>query len=331
MQNSNAIPVFDTKDIQLKMKQNEKLALVLPGGGSFGRWQMGPLYWLYQIGILNRVDFICGNSVGGLNTLITAKYIDNMDGAVAIWNNITKNSDVYKGMMQFNTFWDWMGMVSQILKDNKGLSILNPDGLYKLLDTEVSVPLSQLKRPVYAITSDLAAAEVLCINSIQDPDFMANELGKCTSAIPAVFPLRDVQLRGQRAVNADGGIVKNDPIDIAIKNGATKILLIGTSPDTIDTNFTMKTDIISMAQRLEPFLMHFGEESSWSTMEQYKEYNKLAPDKYPTIEFLTLYPNDRTETGNNSLDFTNTFALQKGLDHASKDWTKEIIEQFLLA
>src|SRR5271157_693532 len=239
--------IFNISGVVSQMKPGEKIALVLPGGGSFGRWSFGALYWLYQVGLLNLINYICGNSVGGLNTLLTSKYQKDMKSGLNVWQNVTQNSDIYQGEMG-TTFGDIMGIVGQFFKDNNRRCILNPKGLYNLLDTQFgNTALAQLPVPVFVMTTDMISAERLVISSATDGTELAAEIGKDTSAIPIIFPSRDRQLRGKRVVLVDGGFGRNNPVDIAIKNGATKIILIGTSPDTLPTDPTMASDAFGVA------------------------------------------------------------------------------------
>ena len=325
---------FGTDEIKARMKSGEKLVLVLPGGGSRGRWQFGVIYRLYEIGLLDRVDLICGTSVGGLNTLFTAKYKSEMEKPLLTWNNIKKNSDVYDGIMKLSTPFDFVRLLMQIFTVNKAGSILNPRGLYSLIDREFDgLKLKELPCPVCLATTNMSTADFVEISTMSDPDFSAAQLAKLTSAIPIIFPAVEFASGGYTDLGVDGGMGRFNPVKLAIKNGATKIILIGTSPHNIPRE-VLRKDIVSLGGRLENALMHIFEESSWDEADLYKKFSSLDAGQYPPIEFLDLYPKDGTvnpEYEINALDFSGTMTMQNGYDHAVKNFSREVISNFLMA
>jgi predicted acylesterase/phospholipase RssA len=323
---------FGTDEIKARMKIGEKLVLVLPGGGSRGRWQFGAIYRLYQIGVLDRVDLICGTSVGGLNTLFTAKYKSDMEKPLSIWNSIKKNSDVYDGIMRLRTPFDFVRLLAQIFTDNKARSILNPRGLYSLIDREFAgLKIKDLSCPVCLATTNMSTADFVEISTMSDPDFSAAQLAKLTSAIPIIFPAVEFANEGYTDLGVDGGMGRHNPVKLAIKNGATKIILIGTSPHKIPRE-ALRKDVVSLGGRLENALMHIFEESSWDEADLYKKFSELDAVQYPPIEFLDLYPKDGTynlEYEINALDFSGTMTMQNGYDHAVRNFSPEVIGDFL--
>lgn len=305
-----------------------KLAIVLPGGGALGRFQCGIIKRILELltKFNQKVDLVCGTSVGGLNTLMIGKYLNNFQGAIDIWNNIKKNSDVYLGMMQFNNFWDYVRMAKQTFIDNKGKSIIDPSPLYHMLDTQFGdTQLKDLLVQIIVTTTDMSTGERLVFDSVKNPLYKCNDLGKCTSAIPIIFPPVAEQVNGLTDWCVDGGLGRNDPVSVAIAEGATHIILIGTSPDAF-LRVDITANILGIATRLEDVIMHAFEEDSWDKKEQYEMYHTLAPQTYPLIKFLDIYPT--TNTGS-CLDFTNVEQLQKGYDFAVMNITDDNFKQFL--
>jgi hypothetical protein len=91
---------------------------------------------------------------------------------------------------------------------------------------------------------------------------------------------------------------------------------------------------VSLGGRLENALMHIFEESSWDEADLYKKFSSLDAGQYPPIEFLDLYPKDGTvnpEYEINALDFSGTMTMQNGYDHAVKNFSREVISNFLMA
>ena len=298
-----------------------KLALVLTGGGACGRWQAGVLNYLYEVGIIPQISFICGTSVGGLNTLLTAKYNNNPEPLKNMWEGIKKNGDVFEGMLQFNNFWDVLGMLSQAFRTNKGQALLTPKGLYKIIDRELgAINLGGLSIPVKITTTDLNAGERYVFDSVKLPNHNAGVVAKATSAIPLAFPA----VSFSPYLFVDGGLGRNNPVDLAIENGATHIILVGTSPD-IYPRQEVTNNIPSIALRMSDIIMHIFEEEAWDEMDDYKEKQTLDAT-LPTIKFLDLYP---SETTGSALNFANVEQYQKGYDFALINLPLEKINEFL--
>ena len=76
-----------------------KKALVLPGGGGWGRVQASSLYALHNAGVLKGVDGIFSNSAGSLNAALYCVGLMGDLGAnlnKEAWLNITDNTDIIK-------------------------------------------------------------------------------------------------------------------------------------------------------------------------------------------------------------------------------------------
>lgn len=324
---------FQTEDIKACMKPREKLALVLPGGASLGRRQFGVIYWLYQIGVLGRVDMICGTSVGGLNALLIAKYKDRLEDALAIWNNITRNDQVYDGGLKLD-LGNIMMILGKLITGQPLVSMLRPRGLYELMDREFGGrKLKDLGCDLFVNTTNISTGELIEISKRDNPDFDAAELAKVTSALPIVFPARDFRHKNNPDLVIDGGVGRNNPVYLAIKHGATKVLLVGTSPDTIPRQ-SVKNNVIDVGSRLVTVVMHILEEFAWDQIDDYGELSSCDPKKYPSIEFLDWYPDEADMLVADEVDpinFTAVATMQKGYDAAVKKFTKPVIKKFLLA
>ena len=283
-----------------------KLALVLPGGGACGRWQAGVISYLQELGL--KFDLVCGTSVGGLNTLAVAK-----GGNVSeLWAQIKSDKDVYEGMLQFNSFFDFLGMAGQIFNSNKGKSILKPTGLYKLLDREFGgLVMSDLKVPVKITATDLNAGERYVFDSMLTPSMNCGIIAKATSAIPLAFPAVDFT----PALFVDGGLGRNNPVEVAVKAGATHIILIGTSPDVYPAK-TVKNNVLDIALRMQDIIMHVFEEEAWDSMDKHN-----GP-----VKFLDLYPKESTGS---ALKFNNVEQFDKGKNFALMNLSPEKMSEFL--
>ena len=303
-----------------------KLALCLPGGGACGRWQTGVLKYLYDMGMFKHVELVCGTSVGGLNTLLVGKYRDNFEKGVELWERIKSNKDIYNGMLQFNNVFDFFGMIGQIFKSNKGKSVLDPVGLYQILDREFgNMALRDLKVPVIITTTDLSKGERLIFSTENNPDYKCAELGRCTSAIPLAFPAVELYIDNKKDLCVDGGLGRNNPVEVAIEAGATHIILIGTSPD-IYPRKEVKNGVIDVALRIQDIIMRIFEEEAWEEKEYREKLSQYDAVKYPPIKILDIYPD--TDTGS-ALDFSNVTQLDAGKKYARENCPMEALDIFL--
>jgi predicted acylesterase/phospholipase RssA len=305
-----------------------RLALVLPGGGACGRWQAAVVkYIVDKLAALNKkIDLICGTSVGGLNALTLGKYADNMQGFVDLWAGIKSNKDIYNGMLQFNNFWDYVGMAGQIFKSNKGKSILDPVGLYHTIDRVFGdMRLKDLKIPVIITTTDMDTGERMIFSTDKNPDYKCADLAKATSAMTLAFPGVELETAGVTDLHTDGGTLRNNPICYAIDAGATHIILVGTFPDAYPKKKT-KNNILEMALRLMEIEMHENEETSWDAKKEYENKRKLAPNLFPEIKIIDMYPEKSTGS---ALNFANCEQWAAGEEFATDKYPPEVIEAFL--
>lgn len=288
-------------------KQNEKLALVLPGGGALGAVQAGIIAYYYQLGVIDYVDLICGTSVGGLDTLTLAKNKKQFHKFIELWMNIKENKDVYDGILE-GGFGGILAIIGQTFKDNGGKCILKPTGLHKILEKEFGdMKIKDLETEVVITATNYSTGKMAQFYSKMNENILCKEVAKMTSAIPIVFPT----VEWNKDWYIDGGLGANSPITTAIENKATKILLIGTAPDN-NGRVNIKNDVISVALRLEHVIMEVFEEWAWKEVEAYK-----SNPNNPTIEFFDSYPDF---DGGSALDFKNCREnFIKGYQYAHKN------------
>jgi len=315
---------FDVLTEAEEIKKKEKIYLVLPGGGACGRWQIGAVAWLQQIGLLKCLTGITGTSVGGLNGLTIAKYINEFEKALLMWSGITCNKDVYEGEIK-GGIGGFMGIIGQTFKDNGSKSILRPTGLYSICDREFKgLTLKDFKDlDVVTTATDISQIEE-DVYTKDNCDLGCEELAKRTSAIPLAFPPRIGAGRGH--LHVDGGFGNNDPVGTAIRRGATKIIVVATHPKT-KADEKVADNVFGVGARMPQVAMDFFEQKMWTAIEIYQRLAEVS-DEYPTVEFLKLYPDESTGS---ALEFGNIEQMQKGYDLAVKYITKEKIMEFFEA
>jgi NTE family protein len=197
----------------------KKRALVLPGGGGRGAYQVGVIKAFAELGI--KFDMIFGTSIGALNGIMMAQ--GSIDRLEQLWGNM-RPWDVFKlpspqqiGRMVFG----------------RKLGLLDTAPLEALLRREVD--LKKLKAQTAQIglfTTDLCCLETRLVD-IQDI-LSTNELIDvlmATAAVPIAFPPR--QLHGS-GLWVDGGLVRNTPMRAAIDRGAEEIFMVLLHPEQVN-------------------------------------------------------------------------------------------------
>lgn len=304
---------------EFEKRTGEKLALVLPGGGALGAVQAGIIAWFYQTGLIDYVTLICGTSVGGLDTLTLAKNKKQFHKFIELWMNIKENKDVYDGILE-GGIGGVLAIIGQTFKDNGGKCILKPTGLHKILDKEFGdMKIKDLETEVVITATNYSTGKMAQFYSKMNQDVLCKDVAKMTSAIPVVFPT----VEWNKDWYVDGGLGANSPITTAIENGATKILLIGTAPDSTG-RANIKNDVISVALRLEHVIMEVFEEWAWKEVEAYK-----SNPNNPTVEFFDAYPDF---DGGSALDFKNCrMNFIKGYEYAYKNIDIDKLIEFIKA
>lgn len=198
---------------------SKKRALVLPGGGGRGAYQVGVAKAFAEVGI--QFDLIFGTSIGALNgTLIAQGDLVRLE---ELWSNL-RPWDVFKlpsaqqlGRMFFG----------------RKLGLLDTSPMEELLRRELDLKkLKASSSKVGLFTTDLCSLETRLITG--DEIMSNNELVDvlmATSAVPIAFPPR--QLRGS-GLWVDGGLVRNTPMRAAIDRGAEEIFMVLLHPDQFE-------------------------------------------------------------------------------------------------
>jgi predicted acylesterase/phospholipase RssA len=291
-----------------------KRTLCLPGGGADGFFTVGSLKRADELNKLgDNLDLITATSVGGLIGLILSRDKGKTDKLINIFESIKSNKDIYKGMLQFNNIIDDIGMVSQILKDNKGVSVLDATPLHKLIDREFgNMVMGDLPIRCIITVVNISTGHKAIFDS-QNPlhkNIKVAEVAKATSAMEGIF--QGIMIEGN--LYGDGGLLRNNPVCYAIDAGATDILLIGTSADSYPIKIIPNKLLPILIRSLE-IIMHENEETSWDELDQYnklRQYNISLPE----IKVTSIYPNDGTPLS--SLNFELKGRIEAGYEKAKK-------------
>lgn len=187
-----------------------KTAFVFSGGGSCGAAQVGMLRELVRFGL--SPDFVVGTSVGAINGAFfasqpTAEGIGRME---ALWRGI-RRQDVFPFSLR---------SLMRLLRHH--VSLVDPSAVRGLLERNFERRrLEDASLPVHVIATDVqdGSAVRLCRGPVVDALL-------ASIAIPAVLP--PVLVGGRLLM--DGGVASNTPVRIAIELGATRIIVLPTTP-----------------------------------------------------------------------------------------------------
>ena len=238
----------------MRLKKN-KIALMLPGGGARGSYQVGVLKGILEILPDNTKIFpiITGTSAGAINAVVLASYAHDLALGVKrlelFWTSIHCN-DVYRtdALMITKTL---SKVIGSILFSKLGVkapkSLLDNTPLKELLTRELHLPQIQeaIEKEVLQGLSITASSYDTSIaksfyqaNSkihswnrtrrIGIPEKLSIEHILASAALPFLFP---AQLIGKEYYG-DGGLRMSAPLSPAIHLGAEKILVIGTRDES---------------------------------------------------------------------------------------------------
>ncbi len=195
-------------------------ALVLPGGGGRGAYQVGVVKALKEHGI--EFDMAFGTSIGGLNATLYAQ------GSIArmeeLWCN-TRARDIYR--------LPSAQQLGNMLLGHK-LGLLDTSPFEELIQREADLKkLKASRTKVGLFTTDLCSLETRLITT--DDIMSTSELVDvlmATTAVPMAFPPRQLQGKG---LWVDGGLVRNTPMQAAVNRGAEEIYTVLLHPDRVES------------------------------------------------------------------------------------------------
>lgn len=252
------------------MKTMDYDCIIYEGGGSKEIIGIAITKYMYDNDMLDNITLLGGASAGGLDAVMGAKYLKCYEKAVSEWLSIKKNSDVYKGKV------DFFGIVKGVLGRNKYKSILIQQGLFDIIDRnfEENENLEDLPIKTLLTGTDLTKGVTEVYTPEKTKKYNVRLMAKVTSSIPILFQCQEINGK----IKADGGIMNNAPILDAIKLGAKKILFISVNPDTKSKRF--KNVIWDILIALLTTLLGGYQKDMWTEIKK----------DYPHIQIYTIKP-----------------------------------------
>jgi NTE family protein len=185
-----------------------KTAFVFAGGGSFGAIQVGMLQSLAAHGIT--ADMVVGSSVGALNGAFYAgdPTLKGVEKLAAIWRGLTRQ-DVFP--------MSWRTVLSFLWRRD---FLIPHDGIRKLIEDHIPYRnLQDAKLPVHIVTTDIVTGDSVVLSEGPIAEAIV-----ASTAIPGAF----APVHYRNYYLADGAISSNTPIQVAVKRGARRLIILPT-------------------------------------------------------------------------------------------------------
>lgn len=185
-----------------------KTAFVFAGGGSFGAIQVGMLHSLAAHGVT--ADMVVGCSVGALNGAFYAgdPTLEGVERLGVIWRALQRR-DVFP--------ITWRTMLGFLWRRD---FLIPHDGVRKLIDDHIPYRnLEQAKLPVHIVATDIVSGDSVVLSEGSTAEAIV-----ASTAIPGAFS----PIRYRNYYLADGAISSNTPIQVAVKKGATRLIVLPT-------------------------------------------------------------------------------------------------------
>ncbi|MEM6512143.1 MAG: patatin-like phospholipase family protein [Pseudomonadota bacterium] len=279
--------------------ESVKSALVLPGGGARGAFQVGVLKAVADMmprGSSNPFNILSGTSAGAVNTVVLASKARRYRVAVAelerVWRNF-RCDQVYRTdtgtMLKSSLHW----MFSIVLGGwfvGTPISLLDNAPLRSLLSRNVRFPrIQQSLDNGYLDAVAITAASYRnarsmtffqCRDAFQDwtrtrragiRDALNLDHVMASIAVPMMFP--PVRIKGE--FFGDGAMRQATPLSPAVRLGADRILVVGIRDELADTKVEETPDPPSFAQIAGYMLDTLFMDGLYSDLERMTRINQL--------------------------------------------------------
>lgn len=220
-----------------------KTGLVLGGGGARGSYQIG----VWQALLERKIPFqwVVGCSVGALNGALIAQ--GDLAEAQTLWQEIATNKvlEVSFDALETADFADHIQQLRQFAIEaiqQKGLSTAP---LQKLLQEYLNAEKMTKSIPLYVVTTRVPTFQEVVVKL---NDCSQREMLSWLLASSAFFPLMSIEPIGEHFY-VDGGYRNNVPVDVALAQGATEVIVVDVHGPGIDKAVTIPNDVavISLA------------------------------------------------------------------------------------
>ncbi|MEL7186618.1 MAG: patatin-like phospholipase family protein [Pseudomonadota bacterium] len=279
--------------------ERQKAALILPGGGARGAFQVGVLKALAEVlprTSANPFPVISGTSAGAVNAVVMASRAHHFRTAVAelehVWGHFRCNH-VYKTdnwtMLKSGLHWA-AALMTGGLAVSPPKSLLDNSPLRRLLSGQIHFP--RIQDAIAAGHLDAIAVTAAGYGSARSKTFFEGrkglvdwertrrlgiraELGldhlMASIAVPMVFPPQQIG----NEYYGDGAMRQATPLSPAVHLGADRILVIGIRDETADKTPEVLGDSPSLAQIAGYMLDTLFMDGLYSDLERVTRINQL--------------------------------------------------------
>lgn len=205
-----------------------KKALVLCGGGAKGAYQIGAWKALKKLGF--KPDIITGTSVGALNGCLMI--MGDYEKAYNVWTHIGMNNIFSFDDVDISKSKSMMDLTTILLKSGKSASY---EPLLKLIDSCIDEDKIRNSK----IDFGFVTTQFLPLKKVEifKNDIPKGQLKDYVMASAACYPyMKSFSIGDKKFI--DGGYFDNMPIDMAIKKGATDIVVLDLKAIGVNTKLT---------------------------------------------------------------------------------------------
>lgn len=269
-------------------RNQNKRALVLSGGGTYGAFQVGALIGLTEAGY--DWDLIVGTSAGALNGAFMSQAMPSKQRLRAyellkFWRGFTSNQ-VYTSNVGH--------LLVDSICETFGIKREPKPAIYDTAPLRSTIASNMPKPPAIGfkvVATNLATSEARVVDASQVDDMVSWVLA--SASVPVLFP--PVEIEGHLWV--DGGVRRNDPLEEAIQAGAVEIDVVLCTPLTPQLRPLGKSP--SLFQVAERALVDVREAFSDGDADEWRKskvarVRVIAPTKLPDMTLLT-FDHDKLE------------------------------------
>lgn len=201
--------MFNKEEIGDKSILKNNYGIVMAGGGAKGAYQAGAIKALSEAGLLERINFASGSSIGAINMCLLSQ--NNPTDGIKLWNSVD--------------FLDIIDIDVRLIDGKEGIG--SREGLVKIINKNIDMnKMITSKINFYATVSEfskknsLPKAKYIYLNEYE-PDMIINIL-LASSALPVLYEPVDVE----GVVYKDGGLTDNLPIKPLYDRGVRNFIVV---------------------------------------------------------------------------------------------------------
>ena len=251
-------------DASFERPTAKKRALVMPGGGGRGAYQVGVAKALTESGL--RFDMAFGTSIGAINAAFMAQ------------GDFARLEEIWCKLGQWDIFkLPSAHQIGRMMLGHK-LGMLDTTPLEDMLKREADLHrIKSSAMKVRLFTTDLCSLETRMIK-VEDLQTSAElvDVLMATSAVPVAFPPRHLNGKG---LWVDGGLVRNTPLRAAIDQGAEEIYMVLLHPETVNV---CPSNMWQLIARLLDIVL---DSSAQKELELARLYNRLIEEGSTVVPY----------------------------------------------